>query len=194
MIGGASGEFRNTSSAAASSALECLLLFVLVFAGVLIGAVGLILIGAGFSATPQSLPATPVGTILAVRWPSKGYARPVLPDHPQRGVASGAQRQLPPESAASAHSTKNSFLGARRLCDRTDPATYMACHGDSDPGRGRPASDRNINSPGLSDRNNSETSKVNGQPLAGQQLFLPTTRPCSCNFSARTFKFGLGSG
>ncbi len=36
---GASGEFRNTGSAAASSAWACLLLFVLVFAGVLIGAV-----------------------------------------------------------------------------------------------------------------------------------------------------------
>ncbi len=44
----------------------CLILFV--FAGVLIGAVGLILIGAGISATPLSLagPATRVGTILVV--------------------------------------------------------------------------------------------------------------------------------
>ena len=83
MIGGASGEFRNTGSAAASSAWACLVLFVLVFAGVLIGAVSLILIGACFSAKPQSLagPATPFGTILAVRWPNKGWSRPLLPDH-----------------------------------------------------------------------------------------------------------------
>jgi hypothetical protein len=68
MIGGASGEFRNTGSAAASSAWACLVLFVLVFAGVLIGAVSLILIGACFSAKPQSLagPATPYfGSALA---------------------------------------------------------------------------------------------------------------------------------
>jgi hypothetical protein len=71
-------EFCNTSSAAASWA--CLLLFVLVFAGVLIGAVGLILIGAGISATPQSLaiPATHVGTILAVRWPNKDWCCPIM--------------------------------------------------------------------------------------------------------------------
>ncbi len=67
MFGGAPGEFHNTGSAAASSAWACLLLFVLVFAGVT-------LIGACFSANPQSLagPATPIGTILAVRWPNKG--------------------------------------------------------------------------------------------------------------------------
>jgi hypothetical protein len=83
MIGGTAGEFRSTGSAAVSSAWACLLLFVLVLAGVVIGAVGLILIGAGFSATPQSLagPATPVGTILAARWPNKGWSHPVLPDH-----------------------------------------------------------------------------------------------------------------
>ena len=53
MIGGTAGEFRNTGSAAASSAWACLLHFVLVLARVLIGAVGLIPIGKGFSATPQ---------------------------------------------------------------------------------------------------------------------------------------------
>ena len=93
MIGGASGEFRNTGSAAASSAWACLVLFVLVFAGVLIGAVSLILIGACFSAKPQSLagPATPFGTILAVRWPNKGWSRPVLPDHGELAASEQAQ-------------------------------------------------------------------------------------------------------
>ncbi len=67
MIGGASGELRNTGSAAASSAWACLLLFkfVLVFAGVqVVVGVGLIL------AMPQSLagPATPVLKILSVQW------------------------------------------------------------------------------------------------------------------------------
>jgi hypothetical protein len=67
MMGDASlsGELRNTGSAAASSAWECLLLFILVFAGVVVG-VGLIL------AMPQSLPvagpATPVLKILTVQW------------------------------------------------------------------------------------------------------------------------------
>ena len=121
MIGGASAEFRNTGSAAASSAWACLVLFVLIFAGFLIGAVSLILIGACFSAKPQSLagPATPVGTILAVCQPlpkqglvptlaatswRKEYTQPPqLPASaaqrsfrlpallPQRCVASGAQ-------------------------------------------------------------------------------------------------------
>ena len=111
MIGGASGEFRNTGSAAASSAWASLLLLVLVFAGVLIGAVSLILIGACFSAKPQSLagPATPFGT-LAVRWPDKGWSRPVLPDHGElakrvhtAAAASSFRRaqQLPASGAAS---------------------------------------------------------------------------------------------
>ena len=93
MIGGASGEIRNTGSAAASSAWACLLLFVLVFVGALIGAVSLIFIGACFSAKPQSLagPATPVGTILAVRWPNKGWSRPVLPDHGELAASEQAQ-------------------------------------------------------------------------------------------------------
>ena len=114
MIGGTAGEFRNTGSAAASSAWACLLHFVLVFklAGVLIGTVGLILIGAGFSATPQSLadPAMPVGTILAVRWPNKGWSHPVLPVHGElakrvhtAATASSFRRaeQLPAACAAS---------------------------------------------------------------------------------------------
>ena len=103
MIGGASGEFRNTGSAAASSAWACLVLFVLVFAGVLIGAVSLILIGACFSAKPQSLagPATPFGTILAVRWPNKGWSRPVLPRAGEKSTHSRRSFQLPPRAAAS---------------------------------------------------------------------------------------------
>ncbi len=104
MIGGASGEFRNTGSAAASSAWACLVLFVLFFAGVLTGAVSLILIGACFSAKPQSLagPATPFGTILAVRWPNKGWSRPVLPDHGElaKRVHTAATASTIPASAA----------------------------------------------------------------------------------------------
>jgi hypothetical protein len=45
MMADASGEFRNTGSATVSSAWECLLLFVLSFARLLIGAVDLVLIG-----------------------------------------------------------------------------------------------------------------------------------------------------
>jgi hypothetical protein len=89
MMAGASGGFRNTGSAAASSAWACLLLIVLVFAGV-----GLILIGDSFSATPQSLagPATPVLTIVAVQWySSKGWSRPVLPDHGELAASDQAQ-------------------------------------------------------------------------------------------------------
>jgi hypothetical protein len=112
MIGGIAGEFRNTGSAAASSAWACLLHFFLVLARVLIGAVGLIPIGAGFSATPQSLagPDKPVGTILAVRLPNKGWSHPVLSVHGElakrvhtAATASSFRRaeQLPASCAAS---------------------------------------------------------------------------------------------
>jgi hypothetical protein len=104
MIGGASGEFRNTGSAAASSAWTCLLLFVLIFAGVLIGAVSFILIGACFSAKPQSLagPATPVGTILAVHWPNKGWPRPVLPDHGELAASEVSRHNSRPRGRGAA--------------------------------------------------------------------------------------------
>jgi hypothetical protein len=54
---------------------------------------GLILnFGAGISATLSLVgPVTPVGTILAVRWPNKGWSRPVLPDHGELAASEQAQ-------------------------------------------------------------------------------------------------------
>ena len=70
-----------------------LLLYVLIFARVVVGG-GLILIGASISASPsRSLagPATPVGTFLRVRWPNKGWSRPLLPDHGELAASEQAQ-------------------------------------------------------------------------------------------------------
>ena len=104
MMGGASGEFRNNCSAAASSVWVCLFLFVLVFAGVVVG-VGLwhfsyahfsfsaTRISAGILAMPQSVagPATPL-KILSVQWySSKGWSRPMLPDHGELAASEQAQ-------------------------------------------------------------------------------------------------------
>ena len=104
MMGVASGEFRNNCSDAASSVWVCLFLFVLVFAGVVVG-VGLwhfsyahfsfsaTPISAGILATPQSLagPATPL-KILSVQWySSKGWSRPMLPDHGELAASEQAQ-------------------------------------------------------------------------------------------------------
>ena len=56
---------------------------------------GLILVGARISASPpRSLaagPATPAVTILAVRWPNKGWSRPLLPDHGELAALEQAQ-------------------------------------------------------------------------------------------------------
>ena len=97
LMGGTSGGFRQptngTASAVAgsSAAWACLLLLGLIFAGV----VGLILVGARISASPpRSLaagPATPAFTILAVRWPNKGWSRPLLPDHGELAASEQAQ-------------------------------------------------------------------------------------------------------
>ena len=97
LMGGTSGGFRQptngTASAVAgsSAAWACLLLLGLIFAGV----VGLIFVGARISASPpRSLaagPATPAFTILAVRWPNKGWSRPLLPDHGELAASEQAQ-------------------------------------------------------------------------------------------------------
>ncbi len=80
--------------AGSSAAWACLLLLGLIFAGVVVGG-GLILVGARISASPPlSLadgPATPAGTILAVRWPNKGWSRPLLPDHGELAATEQAQ-------------------------------------------------------------------------------------------------------
>ena len=217
--------------------LACLLLHGLIFAGVVVGG-GLILVGARISASPpRSLaagPATPAGTILAVRWPNKGWSHPVLPVHGElakrvhaAATASSFRRaeQLPPEGAAAASTAQPGFRRAAasalrrgfcagstargsslhhaarlpaRSCLRraAHGSTARSCfqvrkdptrgaplltsqdltrrsarslrqstrtraplvrphrsrlrHGDSDPGRGRPACDRTINRPDLS--------------------------------------------
>ena len=104
LMGGTSGGFREptngclngTASAVAgsSAAWACLLLLGLIFAGVVVGG-GLILVGARISASPpRSLaagPATPAFTILAVRWPNKGWSRPLLPDHGELAASEQAQ-------------------------------------------------------------------------------------------------------
>lgn len=100
LMGGTSGGFRQptngTASAVAgsSAAWACLLLLGLIFAGVVVGG-GLILVGARISASPpRSLaagPATPAFTILAVRWPNKGWSRPLLPDHGELAASEQAQ-------------------------------------------------------------------------------------------------------
>jgi len=99
LMGSASGGFRETNGTASavagsSAAWACLLLFVLIFAGVVVGG-GLILIGACISASPsRSLagPATPVGTILAVRWPNKGWSRPIMASWRPRSRHNSRQR------------------------------------------------------------------------------------------------------
>ena len=95
MMGGASGGFRDTDSATANSARACLLLFVLVFAGGVVVGVGLILIGAGISATLSGsgrwlVPPRPslrfwlcVGLVLTVAARSRGAS----------GLGAGATRR-----------------------------------------------------------------------------------------------------
>ena len=99
MMSGASGGFRGTSDTAASvaassaAAWALLLRIILAITGVFVGG-GLILIGACISASPpRSLagPVSPVGTILAVRWPNKGWSRPLLPDHGELAASEQAQ-------------------------------------------------------------------------------------------------------